>query len=327
MESKKIFANFKGHIGEEPLSNLCQELLREQKAIWPQLREGHRALENALIRDIPHLEFTLKAQWNQKRIVSTGARLDPASIRARPCFLCRENLPEAQQAILYRETYFILCNPAPIFPQHFTITHIQHRPQAIHSALDAFLTLIQDFSPDFTVFYNGPRSGASAPDHLHFQAVPACAMPVEGDLHAQGRLQMIKQVRDIDIFQAVNLGRSMLMLEGAKKNSILSVLSDIISAMKTDGYADNEPMMNLLGSYRGNRWRILLFPRRRNRPSVYDRPGDDRILISPGGVEMGGFFITPVEKDFRILDAELVKTVFKDVSVDEETVTRMVGDL
>lgn len=319
-EDHRIFASFGESNGQGLLSSLCFDLLDEQKAFWPQLREGYLAQETARVREIPCPGFTLMVQWNPQRIVSSAARTDPSSIQARPCFLCRENLPDRQRAILYREEYLVLCNPAPIFRQHYTIAHIHHRPQSIEPALAHFLSLMQDFSHHFTVFYNGPKSGASAPDHLHFQAAPAGAMPVEGDMHADGKRRLLKRVGGVDLFRAVGLGRAILVLEGAQKDHVISVLFRIIAAMRTAFRTPDEPMLNLIGSYRENRWHILMFPRRRHRPLVYDLKGEAQILISPGSVDMGGVFITPVEKDFRAIDAALVQNIFQDVSVDEEMV-------
>jgi hypothetical protein len=327
MESRQIFAIFEGDEGGPSLSSLCRSLLAEQKTSWSQLRQGYQALKTAEIRDVSCPGYTLKVQWNPQRIVSSAARVDPASIRARPCFLCRKNLPEAQRAILYRKEYVVLCNPAPIFSQHYTISHVHHRPQSIEPALTAFLALMRDFSPHFTVLYNGPRSGASAPDHQHFQAAPAGTMPVEADIRADGKLQLLKSKDDVDVFRAEGLGRAILILKGARQDHVVSALLNAIAAMRAAFQAVDEPMMNLLGSYREDHWMILIFPRGRHRPKVYDLKGEAQILITPASVEMGGLFITPLEKDFRTVNAELINNIFQDVSVDEKAMEWIVDAL
>jgi hypothetical protein len=327
MESRQIFAIFEGDEGGPSLSSLCRSLLAEQKTSWSQLRQGYQALKTAEIRDVSCPGYTLKVQWNPQRIVSSAARVDPASIRARPCFLCRENLPEAQRTILYRKEYVVLCNPAPIFSQHYTISHVHHRPQSIEPALTAFLALMRDFSPHFTVLYNGPRSGASAPDHQHFQAAPAGTMPVEADIRADGKLQLLKSKDDVDVFRAEGLGRAILILKGARQDHVVSALLNAIAAMRAAFQAVDEPMMNLLGSYREDHWMILIFPRGRHRPKVYDLKGEAQILITPASVEMGGLFITPLEKDFRTVNAELINNIFQDVSVDEKAMEWIVDAL
>jgi hypothetical protein len=327
MKSGQIFAIYDGDECGPALSSLCRDLLAEQKASWPQLRQGYEALKAAEIRDVSCPGYTLKVQWNPQRIVSTAARLDPASIRERPCFLCGGNLPEVQRAILYRKEYVLLCNPAPIFSQHYTIAHVHHLPQLIEPALAAFLALMRDFSPQFTVLYNGPRSGASAPDHQHFQAAPAGTLPVEADIHADGKLRLQKVVEGVEVFTAEGLGRAILVLKGARQDRVASALLKVFAAMRAAFQTVDEPMMNMLGLCREDHWMILIFPRARHRPDVYDLEGEAQILITPASVEMGGVFITPVEKDFRALDAGLVQSIFQDVSVDEEMVLRVVDVL
>lgn len=327
MKSGQIFAVFDGIDGEPALAGLCRDLLAEQKDSWPQLRQGYEALKAAEIRDVACAGHTLKVQWNPQRIVSSAARVDPASLQARPCFLCRRNLPEAQRAILYRNEYLVLCNPAPIFSQHYTISHVNHRPQSIETALTAFLELMRDFAPHFTLLYNGPRSGASAPDHQHFQAAPAGALPVEVDIHADGKLRLLKRKDGVDVFRAEGLGRAMLVLKGTKQDRVAFVLLTVMAAMQAAFRTVDEPMMNLIGLCREDLWMVLIFPRTRHRPGVYDLEGEAQILITPAAVEMGGLFITPLEKDFRVLDASLVDTIFRDVSVDEKAMAWVVDAL
>jgi hypothetical protein len=327
MESRQIFSVFGGNEGGPALATLCRDLLARQKGSWVQLRQGYEALKAAAIRRVPCSGYTLNVQWNPQRIVSSAARVDPDSLRARPCFLCRENLPDAQRAILYRKEYLVLCNPAPIFRQHYTISHIDHRPQSIEPALTAFLSLMKDLSPHFTVLYNGPKSGASAPDHQHFQAAPAGALPVEADIRTGGRLRLQREMNGVDIFEAAGMGRAILVLKGAKPDRVTSALLRVIAAMRTALGANGEPMMNLTGFYKEGHWTVLIFPRRKHRPHVFDLDGEAQILITPASVEMGGLFITPMEKDFRALDARLVDTIFRDVSVDEKAMAWLVAAL
>jgi len=123
------------------------------------------------LREIRGDGWGVKIQFNPRRIVSSGAQLDPESLRRRPCFLCLENLPPEQQAVLYREDYLVLCNPLPVFPGHLTIAHRCHLPQSLSGKVPTLIRLAADFGSRMTVFYNGPRAGASAPDHFHFQIV------------------------------------------------------------------------------------------------------------------------------------------------------------
>jgi hypothetical protein len=326
-ESKRIFAAYPGNNDVPELARLCLDLLKRQQADWPQLRKGYEALDHASIREVSCPGFAVKLQWNPQRIVSGSAMIDPASIRARPCFLCRENLSEAQQAVLYREDYLVLCNPSPIFAKHYTIAHIRHRPQAIEAALGVLLMLMKDLSPQFSVFYNGPRCGASAPDHLHFQAAPDGVIPIEAEIRNGRNLVLRKHIGGVAVFEAVHMGRTVLILEGTDPDGVAAVFHRMMVLMRRIFHTEEEPMMNLLGAYRDQRWRVLIFPRRRHRPDVYNREGADQILISPGAVDMGGLVITPVEKDFRTVDAGLIQHIFQDVSADEERVAQIIAAL
>jgi diadenosine tetraphosphate (Ap4A) HIT family hydrolase len=177
----KVFSCFNSAYQNAELPKLCSELFAQQQSTWQQMAEGYASLEFIRIREIICNGCTVKVQFNPKRIISTGADVDPAIINKRKCFLCLENLPEAQQGIQYRDDFLILCNPVPIFPRHFTISSIRHIPQDFKFSVDTMLDIARDISPDYSIFYNGPECGASAPDHLHFQATPRRAIPVEWD--------------------------------------------------------------------------------------------------------------------------------------------------
>jgi hypothetical protein len=124
-----------------PLPDLLRQLLEQQKNVWPLAAEGYASLQYAQVREITcrtaaGTVFPVWLQFNPKRIVSTGAKVDAESISQRRCFLCVENLPPVQQGILYENDFLVLCNPMPIFSAHYTISHVQHRPQIIDPYLD-----------------------------------------------------------------------------------------------------------------------------------------------------------------------------------------------
>ena len=129
------------------------------------------------------MDLKINAQFNAGRMTSTSAKVDPKSISERKCFLCEKNLPAEQKGILYNNKYIILCNPFPIFPTHFTLTHKEHQPQRILDTFSDMLDLSKDLSKHYSVIYNGPRCGASAPDHLHFQAGNKYFMPIDDEFH------------------------------------------------------------------------------------------------------------------------------------------------
>ena len=180
---------------QKSLIALCLNLLEEQKKSWPKLAYAYRELADVRTRSITCGGYKVYLQFNPQRAVSSGAAVDAESIKNRPCFLCKDNLPSEQQGILYRNQYLILCNPAPIFENHFTIVTLEHKPQEITSSISWLLRLSMDLSPDYAVFYNGPACGASAPDHLHFQMIPVNTLPFLSELKELPPVKEISSVR------------------------------------------------------------------------------------------------------------------------------------
>jgi hypothetical protein len=324
---EKILTSFDGKTPGSSLPALSRNLLKEQKNSWLDLSLGYEALGRVRVKELRCNGFSVRLHHNPGRIKSTTAPVDQKSIDKRPCFLCLENLPEPQRGILYREDFIVLCNPFPISPEHYTIAHINHLSQSFEGTVSTFLKMARDFSPDFSVFYNGPESGASAPHHLHFQAIARGILPIEKEIADKASLAFVKYIDAAPLFRAKNVGREVIIMEGENCNVIGNSLTNIISAMKSVLSSPAEPRMNLLCSYDRNKWRVVIFPRQRHRPSVYFLPGDERILISPGLVEMGGIVVTPIGKDFDMVDEELVRNIYAEVSVDEETIQKILEAL
>jgi Domain of unknown function (DUF4922) len=266
-------------------------------------------------------------QFNPKRIRSTGADLDAKTIRERKCFLCLENLPEPQKGILYRDKFFLLCNPVPIFTQHFTFSSIYHSPQELESSLSVLLNLTKDLSPDFTVFYNGPKSGASAPDHLHFQVCPRRAIPIECDAVDMHRRKRLYYKDHVAGYVLLNYGRTALIVESNDKLQLLEFLENILKAWKKTLGSLEEPKMNILCSYQEELWRLIILPRRKHRPDIYFLEGDDRVLISPAAVDIGGLVVTPLEKDFLRADAKLIENIFAEVTESPEIIEKILENM
>jgi hypothetical protein len=310
------------------LAHLCEGLLKNQRTSWPECGEGSRSLETARYREIRCDGFTVLLQFNPLRMASTGAQVDPDSVRKRACFLCVENLPPEQTGILYEGKFMILCNPAPIFSPHYTISTVRHQPQKIEGSERLLLSLAEDLSGDYTIIYNGPRCGASAPDHLHFQAVPAGSMPVEREIDEERRRKYICRLNDADLYRIEKLGRAVLLLEGDNTRRVEAAMVLLLDAMKKslpDGH--DEPMMNLLCHHNAGGWRVTVFPRRKHRPDAFCREGDDRIIVSPGAVDLGGLLVTPQERDFLRLDAQSVQSIYGEVSMDEEGLDNLLSAL
>jgi hypothetical protein len=316
---EKSHATFNGSKTSGSLSDLCLELLSEQKKTWPDLRQAYASLKQVKTRHVRCRGFSVLLQHNPGRASSSLARVDEKNISRRPCFLCLDNLPLGQKGILYRDEYLILCNPAPVFPSHFTISCVEHQPQAIVRNIASYLQLMADLGPDWTALYNGPRCGASAPDHLHFQAVPAGKMPVEQQMKEAKRHIPVSEVDSIRLYLVKDLGRRVMLLQGDDPSALARAVAKYIDNIKALVHASAEPLLNIAGFYSKGTWRLLIFPRRKHRPDAFFKEGDARIVVSPAVIEMGGILVTPFEKDFERLDKATVESIYEEVSLEEKS--------
>jgi len=319
--NKKIYAIFNGGAS---LPGLCLELLLEQKKAWQDLREGYESLKDVRDRDLSCRGFSVRLQYNPRRIRSSMADVTEKNSNERRCFLCLDHLPEDQKGILYQNDYLILCNPMPVFSSHFTISHLDHRLQVIDEYIRIFLQLMADLGPGWMVLYNGPKCGASAPDHLHFQVAPSGQMPIEKEMVEEKRLILMRQVDGVFFYRARDLGREAIILEGKDPIAVESVFKGFLNVLKKVLLIQEEPMMNIAGFYEERKWRLLIFPRRKHRPDVFSNKGEARVVVSPGVIDMGGLLITPVEKDFEQLDRDSVESIYEEVTLEGKTVERTI---
>jgi hypothetical protein len=319
-----MFATFERGQNMKPLPEFCIELLSEQKKVWRDLEQGYESLKEIKVREITCNGFSVRVQHNPGRMRSTLADVEKNSINERPCFLCLNNLPEDQKGVLYHKQFLILCNPMPVFSGNFTIAHIVHQPQAITEHADIFLQLMSDFGSRWLVLYNGPRCGASAPDHLHFQAIPSGKMPIEKEIMDENNLLRIARIDGIQVSRAQGLGRELIVLEGDDPVGTAGTFKRIVAELQKISNADSEPMMSIAGFQDGNKWRLMVFPRAKHRPDAFFREGDARVAVSPAVIEMGGVLVTPVERDFERLDASAVEGIFREVSLKGEIVQSVV---
>jgi hypothetical protein len=314
---RRCFGVFGDTQGTVPLADLAAELLARQKKNWPGLVEGYEALGKAGLREIHGEGWDVTIQFNPRRIASSRANLDPESIRRRPCFLCREHLPTEQQAILYRKDYLILCNPMPIVPGHLTIAHRRHVPQVLLENMITLLRLAVDFGSRMILLYNGPFAGASAPDHLHFQAAPAGFLPVEKEILDPRKRIRQRRRKGVEIYRTAGLARGILVIEGKDERDLAVAAGEVIEKLGRLASSGGEPLLNLLCTRAGQYWRLILFPRRKHRPEAYFREGNEGLLISPGAADMGGLLITTREQDFHALTPDRVAGIFREVAFDD----------
>jgi hypothetical protein len=326
MKNRK-FAVYNDSHDTGELSTLCRNLMEVQKPVWKQLQDNYASLGQSEYRDLAKDGFSFRIQFNPGRIVSAKAKVDPKSIVQRKCFLCLENLPDPQLCIVYRDEYLILCNPWPIFSGHFTISHIQHRPQAIEDSLISMLKAVKDLSPEYILFYNGPKCGASAPDHLHFQAAPKGSMPIEKDVAGHDSRQLICINGDVSLYKATSAVRSVLIIEGKTIEGIQEAFVTFLRGMQQLISDPSEPMINVICAFQDDLWTVIIFPRQKFRPSVYFLEGEDQILISPGAVEMGGFIVTPRKRDFDKLNMEIIDEIYGEVSLNDNVFEKLINHM
>jgi glycosyltransferase involved in cell wall biosynthesis len=311
-----VFAQYPGK-DKLQLPGLCDKLFSAQKKSWPALADACRDLASLRIRDIVCGSYNVRLQYNPNRAVSSGAAVDSESIKKRPCFLCAAHLPPKQQGILYRKNYIILCNPAPIFDQHFTVVKLQHQPQEIVVSLSSLLQLAADLSPGYTVFYNGPACGASAPDHLHFQMIPADDLPFLKTLRA---LSLAKEISSVRFYKGDIFDRSVIILESKNKGALRKQFARFTKLTQKTVLISNEPLMNVLCTCENDTWRLVIFLRQKHRPDAYFAEGEKNIFVSPGAVDMAGVIITPRWNDFNGLDCDTIRGIYQEVSLPQELI-------
>ena len=280
---------------------------------WPEAARRYRDLQNTETKEIDLGGMPVRVQFNLARAVSTLARTDAAAIKARPCFLCRDNRPAQQEALPFEgcdgHRYEVLVNPFPIFPEHYTVPAVEHTPQRIAGRFPDMLRLAEAF-PDMVVFYNGPESGASAPDHFHFQMGCKGFLPVETHFD---RLRPVTVMRPGRASIAVTSGYipGLPVITAPDGASATAAFLRMLRSLPVSP-ATGEPQLNILCWKNGTDYRIVVIPRKAHRPSCYFAPEDRAVRISPASVDLGGVFIVPVEEDFRRVNAQVLRTVIEE---------------
>lgn len=299
-------------------NNKVLELFHEQLTNWELARKNYEGLKLVRTKSIDFGDFKVKVQFNPARIVSSGAKVDAKSISERKCFLCPENLPAEQKGIEIGD-YTILVNPFPIFPEHFTIPRNEHIPQQIKPFFSDMLHLSKELS-NYLVFYNGPQCGASAPDHMHFQAGTKDFLPLVNDYFRlkDSHTDLLVTTEKMQLFQMKNYLRTVYCIESADiesaKDGFEKIVKHITSPLTPlPGERGTEPLMNVVCSYESNKWFTFILPRKAFRPWQYTAEGDDQLLVSPATVEMCGVFITPIESHFDKISKEDILSILHQV--------------
>jgi hypothetical protein len=309
-------------VSGKDLASQAHGLLLQQKGVWEMLRSGYDTLQSVRTKVYDFGGVQIKVQFNPGRLISTSAKVDAASIKERKCFLCAENLPPAQRGIPCDGEYIVLCNPFPIFPEHFTIPSLHHTPQLIRDSFAALLRLTRELGSRYTVLYNGPRCGASAPDHLHFQAGNRSYLPIDAEYNAlkQNHGSRLVQSDRLSACSVEDHLRRFITLESPDAGLLQRAFGALYEVFQEGGPAGEEPMLNVLGFNTNAEWRIHVFPRARHRPSFYFKEGDEKLLISPAAVELGGICTTPREQDFERVTWDHIVDIYNEVCVSAERI-------
>lgn len=301
-------------------SQKVKNLLIDQLENWDLAKDNFEALSQVKTRDISFDGFDIKVQFNPARIQSSAAKVDSKSIQERKCFLCPNNLPEVQKGIPFGE-YQVLVNPFPIFPQHFTIPTYKHEDQLILNKYTDMLDLAKSLD-EYSIFYNGPKCGASAPDHAHFQAGNKGFLPIEKDVFSLSKT-IINESNGIKVYILNNYLRNCFFIDSSNKNLAIEFFCRLYLLLEIpDG--EKEPMMNIISWYQNEHWYSCIIPRQKHRPSCFYIEGDSNILLSPASVDMGGVFITPLEKDFNKITAEDMKAILKEICISDQKMDEIV---
>ena len=283
-------------------------------------------------RDLKHVEThqlsdQLKVQWNPARIVSTGAKIDKKTLGDRPCFLCDKNRPKEQISKQIDERFLLLVNPFPILPVHFTIPARKHQPQSIYKnygEMHRFLSL----HSELMVFYNGPKCGASAPDHLHFQAGTSGILPLQANWQRLSRnlTDIISLNDDEKIALIHDFVVPAFVIISKSEDSDEALFHRLYKSMPVRG-DETEPMMNIIAWRKGDEYISVVIPREKHRPEAYFAEGDAQMMVSPGALDMSGLIITPREEDFRKLTEESATAILQECGVSTDKMNSIVTKL
>ena len=319
-----------------------------QLTLWEEAKERFEALEQQVqTRTLPLEYGELCVQYNPSRIVSTGAKIDKKSVKARPCFLCDHNRPQAQREMPVMGSLEVLVNPFPILPHHLTLPTRRHVPQSVHRFTHTLDRLVWQL-PNYLVFYNGARSGASAPDHAHLQAGHRGIVPIERDWKLyENHLERIyptsreeeAELEDLGydpknggIFLLKDYACPAFVVQGPASQSSPLLLEKLLKVMPTDDRR-SEPDMNILawrqqgGPTQEDYLIMVVFPRRKHRPDCYFAEGKSQCIVSPGALDMGGLLITPREEDFERITPRQAQNILREVSLTEGEMSQIAKKL
>ena len=295
-----------------------------QLEMWEDARHRFRDLKHVEVRQ---LSDQLKVQFNPARIVSTGAKIDKHTLGERPCFLCERNRPKEQMTKQIDDHFQLLVNPFPILPVHFTIPATKHQPQSIYRHYGEMHRLLSLHS-ELMVFYNGPKCGASAPDHLHFQAGTSGVLPLQTNWQRLSR--NLTDVISLTDEEKISVLRDFLVpafvIISKSEDSDEELFHRLYRSMpmRSD---ESEPMMNIIAWRKGDEFISVVIPREKHRPDAYFAEGEAQMMVSPGALDMAGLIITPREEDFSKINLDKATALLRECGISAEKMEAIVSNL
>uniref|UniRef100_UPI00267566EE DUF4922 domain-containing protein n=1 Tax=Prevotella sp. TaxID=59823 RepID=UPI00267566EE len=295
-----------------------------QLEMWEDARHRFRDLKHVEVRQ---LSDQLKVQFNPARIVSTGAKIDKHTLGERPCFLCERNRPKEQMTKQIDDHFQLLVNPFPILPVHFTIPATKHQPQSIYRHYGEMHRLLSLHS-ELMVFYNGPKCGASAPDHLHFQAGTSGVLPLQTNWQRLSR--NLTDVISLNDEEKISVLRDFLVpafvIISKSEDSDEELFHRLYRSIPMRG-DESEPMMNIIAWRKGDEFISVVIPREKHRPDAYFAEGEDQMMVSPGALDMAGLIITPREEDFSKINLDKATALLRECGISTEKMEAIVSNL
>ncbi len=274
-------------------------LFDRQARNWPQFARGVEGLARAQTRRVRIDWFDVFIRHIPHRVASTTAAVDRESVAKRPCFLCAVNLPPEEEGLPFDDDFTLYCNPFPIVDRHLTVVHREHRPQRIANQFGTMLDLAAALTGYF-IIYNGPECGASAPDHMHFQAGSRVLFPIERDTAGMTSIAVPHYARNVLVFR------------GGDRSALIDRIGCAIDLVMAVTGKRPEPMVNLAAFYDNREWSVYLFPRGKHRPRVFYT---GELTVSPASIDLCGIFVVPLPHDFEKITGEAIAAIFREVTL------------
>jgi ATP adenylyltransferase/5',5'''-P-1,P-4-tetraphosphate phosphorylase II len=300
---------------EPDFRGLVEGLAGQQLATWPMLRDAVAGLARVEYKGLRARGSDVLAQFNPQRIVSTSAKVDAATIKQRPCFLCAENLPPEERGIAFGADFVALYNPFPVLPRHLVITSRRHIPQTIEGNFGTLLDLALELGGEFFVLYNGAVCGASAPDHLHFQACERESLPIFPEIETWER-RGLSNNSGVETFTLRDYRLNALVARGNDRRAVYEWFERALSCLAEITGAESEPMINLVVTRDGGRWTVIIFPRSKHRPARYFAEGDAKLTVSPAAIDLAGVLVVPQPDHFAKITSRDAEEIYAEVTLD-----------